>query len=254
MPEQTSQTLAAVAASSAIRASGYNLVIVQIPSGTFVGANLIFEASIDSTNGTDGTWINVNAVRSNANVVENNTGVLGAAPAYAWEISCAAYTWFRVRVTALTSGAVPVSILADTTPIEMAPAVQTHAVTGSSATLGATVTPAVSSVNVINVNTAASTNASSQKAAAGSLTEISVSNPTATAASVKFYNKATAPTVGTDVPILTITVPAGGLVMQEFGVFGKRFTTGIAMAVTALPADSDTGVAVAGVHVHGTYI
>ena len=36
---------------------------------------------------------------------------------------------------------------------------------------------------------------------------LTASNPTATAAYLKLYNKASAPTVGTDVPVLTITLP-----------------------------------------------
>ncbi len=112
--------------------------------------------------------------------------------------------------------------------------------------------------SAIAVTSAATTNASSQKASAGNLYELTVSNPTATAAYVKFYNKASAPTVGTDVPILTIraaaTGAAGDMQSFNFGANGKRFTLGIAVAITALAAATDTGVAVAGVQVHGTYV
>ena len=99
----------------------------------------------------------------------------------------------------------------------------------------------------------ASTNASNQKSSAGNLFELSVSNPTATAAAVKLYNKATAPTVGTDVPILTIPIAAGAMVSLSFGELGKRFATGISMAITAAIAATDTASSVAGVQVHGTY-
>jgi hypothetical protein len=92
------------------------------------------------------------------------------------------------------------------------------------------------------------------KSTAGNLFEIEISNPTATAISVKLYNKATAPTVGTDVPIVTDTVAAGATVQRVYGNIGKRFLTGIGIAATALPAATDTGVAVAGVQIHGTFI
>ena len=72
---------------------------------------LQFEGSLDSTNGTDGTWFNIQAVRSNANTIETNTGTLsiaaGAGNAVAWELSVNACRWFRVRVsTAVTTNAI----------------------------------------------------------------------------------------------------------------------------------------------------
>ena len=57
---------------------------------------------------------------------------------------------------------------------------------------------------------------------------------------MKLYNKASAPTVGTDVPVLTITVPANSTVNVPFGATGHRLTTGIALAITANAIDSDT--------------
>jgi hypothetical protein len=73
-------------------------------TGTFGGANCTFEGSLNSTNGTDGAWFAVQAIRSNANTIETTTGVLGAVPAYAWELSVNALKWFRIRATAWTSG------------------------------------------------------------------------------------------------------------------------------------------------------
>jgi len=73
-------------------------------AGTFAGANCTFEGSLNSTNGTDGNWFAVQAIRSNANTIETTTGVLAAAPAYAWELSVNALKYFRVRATAWTSG------------------------------------------------------------------------------------------------------------------------------------------------------
>lgn len=55
------------------------------------GHNCTFEGSLDSTNGTDGTWFTVQAVRSNANTIETTSGVLAATPAYCWELSVNAY-------------------------------------------------------------------------------------------------------------------------------------------------------------------
>ena len=105
-----------------------------------------------------------------------------------------------------------------------------------------------------NVTSTASTNLSTRKASPGNLYELTVSNPTATAASVKFYNKAANPTLASDVPLFTVTLAAGATMPLNFGALGKRFSVGIAMAITALPAATDTGNAVAGVQVSGTYL
>ena len=103
------------------------------------------------------------------------------------------------------------------------------------------------------LTSAASTNATSVKTTAGNLMEASLFNVTAAAVSLKFYNKASAPTVGTDVPILTVTVAAGATWQAEFGRFGKRFTTGIAYAITALPIATDTTAIAAGAQLSLTY-
>lgn len=129
----------------------------------------------------------------------------------------------------------------------------TQAVSGSLTSAGTTTNTPATPTNY-NVVTAASTNAASVKATAGSLYELTVSNVTATPVYVKFYNKATAPTVGTDVPILTVPVAATTTVSMEFGALGKRFGTGIGIAATAAAVATDTGVAVAGVQINASYI
>lgn len=105
---------------------------------------------------------------------------------------------------------------------------------------GTLVTPTAS-----NINSAATTNATSVKASAGTVYSVTASNTSASPRYVKLYNKASAPTVGTDVPVLTIPVPAGGAINVPFGATGHRFATGIALAITANAADSDTTAVVA---------
>jgi hypothetical protein len=107
----------------------------------------------------------------------------------------------------------------------------------------------------ITINSAATTNATSVKGSAGTVYNLVTSNTGAAAAFVKLYNKASAPTVGTDVPIVTISVPASGTVTILDAMVGYRFSTGIALAITNLAADSDaTAVAAAQVKVIGMYI
>lgn len=95
------------------------------------------------------------------------------------------------------------------------------------------------------VNAANSTNATSLKASAGQLYEIDVFNVAAYNVFLKLYNKASAPTVGTDTPVITIPIQAGGGYSRTFAM-GRTFGTGIAYAITKLQADSDTTVVAAG--------
>jgi len=111
------------------------------------------------------------------------------------------------------------------------------------------VTPTVSTLN-----SAATTNATNVKATAGNIYTITLSNNGATAAYFKLYNKATAPTVGTDTPLDVIPIPASGFVTVD-SARGIRFATGIGYAITNLIADSDTTAVAAGqVKVHISYI
>ncbi|MDP3848633.1 MAG: hypothetical protein Q8R10_19615 [Pseudomonas sp.] len=103
-------------------------------------------------------------------------------------------------------------------------------------------------------NSAATTNATIVKASAGTMVSLNASNIGAASAALKLHNKASPPTVGTDVPVLTIIIPPGATVSLDFGVLGRVFTTGIAFAITNLAADSDaTAIAAGQVKLFGSY-
>jgi hypothetical protein len=106
--------------------------------------------------------------------------------------------------------------------------------------------------SLARVAAAASTNATSTKASAGQVYGWTLINTSAAYKFVKFYNKASAPTVGTDTPVFTIPVPASSGVNIEYST-GIPFATGIAWAITNLVADSDT-TAVSANDVHGFII
>jgi len=93
---------------------------------------------------------------------------------------------------------------------------------------------------------AASTNATSLKASAGQVYAIQCFSVNAAVRYLKLYNKATAPTVGTDVPVKTIAIPgntAGAGVVLAWP-HGLAFGTGIAFALTTEATDAGTtGVA-----------
>lgn len=86
---------------------------------------------------------------------------------------------------------------------------------------------------------ATSTNSTNLKGSAGVVLGYSLYNNTASAKFFKFYDKATAPTVGTDTPAFTVIIPASGGANVEFST-GVPFSTGIGYGITGAVADTDT--------------
>ena len=94
----------------------------------------------------------------------------------------------------------------------------------------------------------ASTNANNIKSSGGNLYSIIAIGLTSSVRYLKLYNKATAPSVGTDVPIMTIPVPAntqGAGISIPFSM-GVNFSLGIGIAITSGSADNDSGSVGAG--------
>jgi hypothetical protein len=94
----------------------------------------------------------------------------------------------------------------------------------------------------------ATTNENVVKASGGNLYSIVAIGLTSTVRYLKLYNKATSPTVGTDVPLMTIPVPAntqGAGISIPFSI-GVNFPLGLGIAITSGSADNDTGTVGAG--------
>lgn len=222
-------------------------------AGTFAGANCTFEGSLNSTNGTDGNWFAVQAIRSNANTIETATGALSAAPAYAWELSVNALKYFRIRATAWSSGTQVWTIVPGTYATEPIPGAQisgTQPVSGTvTATEGTPMTPTASIIN-----SAASTNGTVVKASAGTLYGVVLSNNGASDAWFKLHNSTTV-TVGTTAVAMWIKIPAGSNVNVQWGSKGLRHGTGICCSITGAVGDSDTTAVAAGqVKVNLSYV
>jgi len=123
----------------------------------------------------------------------------------------------------------------DYTPLRVNSLGQLHVRTAATATGGATPGKLIS---------AASTNATSVKASAGTLFALCAFNTNAAVRYLKLYNKASAPTVGTDTPVMVFAIPgntAGAGFVVPIPSQGIAFSTGIAFALTTGAADSDTG-------------
>lgn len=102
-------------------------------------------------------------------------------------------------------------------------------------------TPATSGgVTTSSANSAASTNATSLKASAGHVYDITCTNSNTSARYLKLYNKASSPTVGTDTPAWRVMIPGSGGITAHYPK-GLVFGTGIAWALTTGAADNDTG-------------
>ena len=105
---------------------------------------------------------------------------------------------------------------------------------------------------------AATTNATNVKASAGTVYMITASNVNAAARYLKLYNKASAPTVGTDVPVLTLIIPgntAGAGTNIPVPTVGINFGTGISFALTTEATDAGTtGVALSEIVVNLAYL
>jgi hypothetical protein len=95
------------------------------------------------------------------------------------------------------------------------------------------------------LNSAATTNGALVLTGTSGLHAFYATNTGATPAYVKLYNKATAPTVGTDVPAMVLPIPAAasgvpGVTTLPIGHQGFRFALGLGIAVTGGAADTDT--------------
>lgn len=96
---------------------------------------------------------------------------------------------------------------------------------------------------------AATTNATVVKATPGKVHRVIVSNINALARYLKLYDKATAPTVGTDVPAVTLLLPGTSQQQLDLSDLGLQFAAGIGFALTTGVADTDVAAVAAGEHV-----
>ena len=125
------------------------------------------------------------------------------------------------------------------------------ALEGVNATVSGTVTVTAGTVNPVVpatpyfLNSAATTNGALILTGTSNVSSFYATNEGATAAYIKLYNKATAPTVGTDVPEMTIPVPAAvsgvpGVATIPIGFHGFRFALGLGIAITRNAVHTDT--------------
>jgi hypothetical protein len=119
-----------------------------------------------------------------------------------------------------------------------------------SGTVTATVTPPAPATPYF-LNSAATTNGALILTGTSCVQSLWATNEGAAPAYLKLYNKATAPTVGTDVPEMTIPIPAAasgvpGVANPNIGFIGFRFALGLGIAITTNAVHTDTTAIAAG--------
>lgn len=95
------------------------------------------------------------------------------------------------------------------------------------------------------LSAAASTNATSVKARKGRMFAYHGYCAAASPRYLKFYNKASTPTVGTDTPVKVVELPPQTAFVVDMPG-GYEFDLGIAFALTTGSANNDTGALTAG--------
>lgn len=255
-----------------VATSGYASVAVTVSNTSTMTAGVItFEISPDNV-----VWVGTLTTRVDAYLAEPGTYNLTNIAARAWTVSTNGFAYFRVRLsTAIVgTGTASLTITPQIFPVQPVVTVGQGVAANMQVTAtqagGWTVTPAntanttawlmrlsaqgTGGATMFTLLSAATTNATSIKITAGTLFSLNASNTTATIAYIKLYNKASAPTVGTDTPVMTITVPANGYVDLSIPPMGLAFATGIAYAITGAAALADaTAVAANQIILNGSY-
>jgi hypothetical protein len=149
-------------------------------------------------------------------------------------------------VTNPVTGGSGTSTLNITTTGSAAPGSYTLTIQGTDGTLTHTTTVTLVVLGpTFRLIALGTTNANAVKLSSGQIIGWYLFNASGATRYLKFYNKASAPTVGTDTPTQTIAVPSGAATNVKFEP-GIAFSTGIALAITANAADADTTAVSAG--------
>ena len=156
----------------------------------------------------------------------------------------------RYTVTLAVDGAGAYTAL--TGVIRLVPAVVVQPITQSGLfNVGQTGTWAVNGTNVkattgglsrYRLLSAATTNINVVKASAGQVYTVHAYNTSAAVKFLKFYNKATAAVLATDVPVETYPLQPTTMTRINITPFGSAFALGIGVAITGLVADTDVTV------------
>jgi hypothetical protein len=207
---------------TATGAAGYNMAAVLV-AGTYAGVTVTFEVSPDGTN-----WATVQPQQLD----NGSTAVPITLPSNAtrgWDIDIGAWSQFRVRATAWTSGTANIWIALQSMPGIVVPSAVLQPGTAGGCT-------------PYSFISTAAVQAASIKASPGQVYGLSFTNTSATIAYVRLYNQTGSPATTDTANIRYRTAIPGntagaGLVLPV--TQGIEFTTGIGIRVSAAAADND---------------
>jgi hypothetical protein len=200
-----------------INSSNYAVATVTI-SGTYTGATVSFDFS-DQTAGTN--YFQVLCSRTDVNIIEAGE-ILPANQSRAWQCPLVATTRFRVRVSAIASGALNTWITVTQTAIDPSPTVAN--LPQPTSLNSSAFTTSVQSTVTASVNV---------KASAGNVYGLQALNGAASTCWVQFINSAGAGTLGTGV-IFAIPLPASTTQPVAVGpgdIALANFSSGIAVGI-----------------------
>jgi hypothetical protein len=214
-----------------LNAEEYKFISIQLV-GTWV-ATVTFEGSNDNT-----TFYSIATTDPSANGTGQTTATINRV------VKVPVLTkYIRARVSAYTSGTI--SAVAYGHRDENSSGLIS---TLGTVTLAAETTKKIGNVGLLADGTpsyqkfisGAGLNATAVKGSPAKLTILNIVNGAATLRYFKIYNKASAPTVGTDVPLITITLPTGSSSFTLPAFIGIDFSVGLSFACTLGVADADT--------------
>ena len=216
---------------------GYRMAVVQAnPAAT--GGTIAFEQSNDAASWmATQTYVEASSTFTSATVLNGSAGV------YRWP---AGARYFRVRVTAAVTGTPAFVAVMRQLNID-SPSATTLA--ASSAAIGITYSNLSSNTTYspaaygnLRYTSIAGTNGTLVSASARRLVAGQIYNASTSVRYVSFYNKSTAPIVGTDTPFVTIAVMPNSVlsISGVIGNYGAAVISGLGFGVTGGFADTDT--------------
>ncbi len=227
-----------------IAATPFDCVSVAL-SGGWVGT-VAFEGTVN-----DVDWFQVYGTLSTLVGTYASTTTSGV-----WFIPTAGLSAVRPRCSSYTSGTISVFVRGTTGWVPSA-----ASVLGAGSSLvgdvGLQVRAGAGGISQVSrlLSSTATTNITLVKSAGGRVYKIICRNTSATTRYLKLFNKATAPTLGSNTPTETFEILANSTFEHDFGTLGRYYSSGIGFAITAAAADADATVVAAGdiVHLHVWY-
>jgi hypothetical protein len=208
-----------------IAASNMFTTVITPAAGTVTAGNIVFEQSNDQTNTIPLYVYGTNSTQTASTSFGLGTTVQG----YSGYPIC---RYMRCRlstgVTGTTTGFQAITCYR----LTIQPALSIAVAQGTAGNLLVQAgTGTNNSGTTTDVNSAASTNATNLKSAAGQVFSYVITNNSAAVKVVRLYNKGGTPVVGTDIPVANIIVPSGQTLSWSSDI-GMKFTTGIGYSIT----------------------